>query len=170
MLQKRGITPSTEMSYGYQRDHHTRTRIRGESMKFRLELNGNVSPEEIVRLRESVGWDTKGDYNKILANSLFHVLAREGEALVGFVNIAGGEAGDCLIYDLCVHPGYQRNGIATLMIKEVIDQCHNLDIQGINVLFEEKNRVLFEQLGFRMMGGGYIDLKSSDPNRIEGNT
>ncbi len=150
------------MSYGYQHDHRTGKPIRGQFMKFRLELKGKVSPEEIVQLRESVGWDTKGDYDKILANSLFHVLVRDGEILVGFVNIAGGEAGDCLLYDLCVHPGYQRNGIASQMIRKVFDHCRNYDIQGINVLFEEKNRALFEQAGFRMMGGGYIDIIGTD--------
>ncbi len=94
-------------------------------------------------------------------------MARDGETLVGFVNVAGGKSGDCLIYDLCVHPSYQGNHIATRMIREVIDYCRNSDIQGINVLFEEKNRGLFEQLGFRLMEAGYIDLKSSDPNGIE---
>jgi ribosomal protein S18 acetylase RimI-like enzyme len=129
-------------------------------MKFHLELKGKVTHEEIVQLREAVGWDTKGDYEKILRNSLFHVLVRDGEDLVGFVNVAGGKAGDCLIYDLCVHPEYQRNGLASKMVRAVIDHCRKLDIQGINVVFEEKNRDLFEQLGFRMMGAGYIDLLS----------
>ena len=129
-------------------------------MKFHLERKGKASHEEIVQLRNSVGWDTRGDYEKILANSLLHIVVRDGEALVGIVIVAGGEAGDCFIYDLCVHPEYQGNSIASQMVRDVIDYCRDLDIQGINVAFEEKNRGLFKQLGFRMMGAGYIDLLS----------
>lgn len=48
------------------------------SMKVRIEIKGKVSHEEIVQLRRSVGWDTKGDYNKILAESFFYLSARDG--------------------------------------------------------------------------------------------
>jgi GNAT superfamily N-acetyltransferase len=129
-------------------------------MELKFEPNGKVSPEEIAQLRESVGWETKGDYGKILENSHFYVVTRDGDKLVGFVNLAGGVAGDCLIYDLCVHPDYQRKGIATRMIHEVIEYCKGNSINGLNVLFEEKNRPFFQRLGFRMMQGGYLDIAS----------
>lgn len=136
-------------------------------MKLRFERKGRVSPEEIAHLRESVGWETTENYGKILENSHFYVTVRDGDKLVGFVNLAGGVAGDCLIYDLCVHPDYQGRGIATGMINEIIEYCKGNSIHGLNVLFEEKNLPFFKKLGFRMMHGGYMDIASLNTKTIK---
>jgi GNAT superfamily N-acetyltransferase len=116
-----------------------------------------VEAKELVELRRSVGWPVRGDYGVILQEGLFHIVARMDGRLVGFLEVVGSPHGDLLIHDMCVHPDLQRQGVGTVMMEMALEACRGLGPQGVNVLFEEKNRPFFQRFGFRMIGGGYLD-------------
>ncbi len=54
---------------------------------------------------------------KILARSLAHVCAFEGEHLVGYVNVATDGGVHAFILDTCVHPEFQRQGLGVGLVR-----------------------------------------------------
>ena len=113
--------------------------------------------EAILELRSSVGWPTGDNYGKIIQEGIFHVSAWLNGRLIGFVNVVGSPRGDHLIQDLCVHPDHQGKGVGERLVRMALEYSSEFHPQGVNVLFEEKNRAFFERFGFRMIGGGYMD-------------
>jgi GNAT superfamily N-acetyltransferase len=132
-----------------------RGRALGEELQVGRDLP--VSPEEVVALRQAVGWPTAGNYERILAEDLFHISARLRGRLVGFAQVVGSPHGDLLLHDVCVHPDLQRKGVGTRLVETVLRVCSTLSPQGLNVLFEEKNLPFFRRFGFRILHGGYMD-------------
>jgi ribosomal protein S18 acetylase RimI-like enzyme len=116
-----------------------------------------VTIAELEALRRSVDWPIRGDYGQVLREDLFCIGARLDGRLIGFVHIAGSPNSELLIHSLCVHPDYQHQGVGSRLIETALTACRNIDPQGVNVLFEEKNRPFFERFGFRIMLGGYMD-------------
>lgn len=59
---------------------------------------------------------------------------------------------ECYIYDLAVHPAYQRRGLATLMIEHLKAECRD---RGVNVVYvqadygDEAAVALYTKLGVR---------------------
>jgi len=119
-----------------------------------------VSSEELVALRRAVGWPAKGNYVQIIQEYLFYISARWKGRLVGFLPVIGSPHGDLLIHSLCVHPDVQGQGVGTRLMEIALEACHDLNPQGVNVLFGENDRPFFEKFGFRVMYGGYMDSES----------
>ena len=132
-----------------------------------IEKDIPIDEEELVELRKAVGWPAEGDYRSIVEENVFHIGARSNGRLAGFVQVVGSPNGDLLIHDFCVHPDFQGRGVGRKLMEAVIEICRNLAPQGVNVLFEERNRKFFESLGFRVMYGGYMDnpTLSGDKNK-----
>ncbi len=119
-----------------------------------------VTIEEVVALRQAVGWPTKGNYAQIIQENLFQISARWNGRLVGFLSVVGSPHGDLLIHSLCVHPDVQGQGVGTRLMEIALEACRDLNPQGVNVLFEENCRRFFEKFGFRVMYGGYMNSES----------
>lgn len=70
--------------------------------------------DEAMRALWFSAWGDKGpdSFQPILSRSLGHVGAFDGEALVGFVNIAWDGGVHAFILDTCVDTAHQRQGIA----------------------------------------------------------
>lgn len=90
--------------------------------------------EEILPLYESVGWSNYTARPHMLEeayrNSLLTLAAYENEKLVGIVRTVGDGASVVLIQDILVLPEYQRQGIGTLLMKEVLNRfSHVYQIQ-----------------------------------------
>ncbi len=85
------------------------------------------SVEEYRKLRSLVGWwDTDEKATKIaLNNSLFSVVATEGETVVGTGRIAGDGGLYFYIQDLIVQPDYQSKGIGKAIMKELMAYIKN---------------------------------------------
>ena len=126
-----------------------------------------VSSEELVALRHAVDWPAKGNYVQIMREYLFHISARQHGRLVGFLPVVGSPHGDLLIHSLCVHPDVQGQGVGTRLMEFALEVCRDLNPQGVNVLFGEKDRSFFEKFGFRVMQGGYMDSESLNALNVQ---
>ena len=122
-----------------------------------IERDLPIDEKDLVELRRAVGWPAEGDYHCIVKENVFHIGARSEGRLVGFVQVVGSPNGDLLIHDFCVHPDFQGRGVGRKLMETTIEICRNMAPQGVNVLFEERNRKFFESLGFKVMYGGYMD-------------
>lgn len=108
--------------------------------------------DEILRLYTSVGWtaytDDPNALNQGFAHSLLTLAAYEGERLVGIVRTVGDGYTIVLVQDILVFPEYQRQGIGTALLQEVLNRfCHVRQIQ-LATDQTEKNIAFYRSLGF----------------------
>lgn len=94
----------------------------------------------------------------ILPRSLGHVGAYDGDALVGFVNIAWDGGVHAFILDTCVHPDFRRQGIATRLVNEAERIARQRGAQWLHVDFEPHLETFYRACGFRPTAAGLIDL------------
>lgn len=82
--------------------------------------------DDLKQLYASVGWtaytDQAQDLVPMLANSLSHFSAWDGNRLVGLVRAVGDGYVIGYIQDILVHPDYQRQGIGSQLLQRMFDQ------------------------------------------------
>ena len=115
-----------------------------------------------AELREfwHTAWGDPGpaDFGAVLSRSLAYLCARDGERLVGFVNIAWDGGTHASILDTAVHPGYRHRGIGTRLIKEAIAVAREGGAQWLHVDFEPHLADFYRKCGFRPTAAGLIEL------------
>lgn len=82
----------------------------------------SATADEYISLRQAVGWDSP-DKEAIAAglkNSLFSVCVETGGKLIGHGRIIGDGGFMFYIQDILVKPEYQRMGIGTLIMNELM--------------------------------------------------
>ncbi len=93
-------------------------------MNFTITEYKTYNEEEILPLYEAVGWinytRNPAMLQKAYENSLLTLAARDSERLVGIIRIVGDSASVVFVQDLLVLPQYQRKGIGTALLKEVL--------------------------------------------------
>jgi ribosomal protein S18 acetylase RimI-like enzyme len=77
--------------------------------------------EEFVNLRSKIGW---GELDITMAevsldSSLFHIIVRDKEQLIGMGRIVGDGAMYFYIQDVIVDPSYQKSGIGSAVMTEI---------------------------------------------------
>lgn len=104
------------------------------------------------------GAASERDFASVLAHSLGHVCAYDGEVLVGFVNLAwdGGVHG--FVLDTCVHADFQRRGIATKMVRRVVEIAAAKGLDWVHVDFEPHLADFYAGCGFRASSAGIINV------------
>lgn len=80
--------------------------------------------KEILALYKSVGWENYVSnpqmLEKAFRNSLLTLASYEDDRLVGIVRTVGDGASVVFVQDLLVHPKYQRRGIGTALLTEIL--------------------------------------------------
>jgi GNAT superfamily N-acetyltransferase len=116
--------------------------------------------DTVMRVLWQSAWNSDGppSFQPILQRSLVHVGAFEGEAMVGFINVAwdGGQHG--FILDTCVHQQWRRRGIASLMVERALLEARVRGAQWLHVDFEPHLEKFYFGCGFRHTGAGVMQL------------
>lgn len=99
------------------------------------------------------------DFQPILGRSLVYVCAYQGQALVGFVNLAWDGGIHAFLLDTTVHPGVQRMGIGRSLVDRAVATARERGIEWIHVDYEPHLREFYRQCGFRYTAAGLIQLK-----------
>lgn len=85
---------------------------------------------EILPLYQSVGWKAYTDAPATLARafskSLIVLGAYSGETLIGLVRAVGDGETIVFIQDLLMHPEYQRNGVSSALVYQVLNQFRHV--------------------------------------------
>ncbi len=127
------------------------------------ELNKPISVNEIVELRNSVGWNgMKECYNNVLMTSYFHIACYDGNMLIGYIDVVSNGVTDAYIQDLIVNPKYQNKGIGTELMNKTIAYLKEKNIYAISVLFEERLKEFYKKFGFNMMLAGQMETYKCD--------
>ncbi|UYO00976.1 MAG: GNAT family N-acetyltransferase [Devosia sp.] len=98
-------------------------------------------------------------YEAVLARSLGHVVAMEGERVVGFVNIAWDGGVHAFLLDTGVDPDYRRQGLATRIVGEAVGLARSRGAEWLHVDFEPHLDAFYRQCGFRPTEAGLIRLR-----------
>jgi len=108
----------------------------------------------------NAAWDdlTPRQYSKILDHGLGHICAKQGNRLVGFVNIAWDGGSHAFILDTTVHPEFQRRGIATKLVKTAIGLARDRGAYWLHVDYEPHLSKFYEGCGFRPSAAGVLRL------------
>ncbi|WP_182548954.1 GNAT family N-acetyltransferase [Phyllobacterium myrsinacearum] len=99
------------------------------------------------------------DFSGILARSLAHAGAYDGQRLIGFVNVAWDGGIHAFLLDTSVHPKFRRRGIATQLVKEAADLARDRGAHWLHVDFEPSLTGFYRACGFEPTGAGLIKLQ-----------
>jgi GNAT superfamily N-acetyltransferase len=92
-------------------------------------------------------------------HSLGWVTARDGDQLVGFVNVAWDGAVHAFILDTLVAATHRRHGIATELVGMATDHARSAGCEWLHVDFDDELREFyFGACGFTPTNAGLIQL------------
>jgi GNAT superfamily N-acetyltransferase len=92
-------------------------------------------------------------------HSLGWVTARDGDQLVGFVNVAWDGAIHAFLLDTLVAATHRRRGIATELVGVATDHARSAGCEWLHVDFDDDLRELyFASCGFTPTNAGLIQL------------
>lgn len=98
------------------------------------------------------------DFARLLEHSLVHVGAFDGEALVGFANVAHDGAAHAFLSEVCVAEAYRHRGIGSRLVELAIDQTRKTPVQWLRVDYEANLANFYAKAGFVPTAAGLIKL------------
>lgn len=123
-------------------------------MDFSINEYRNYNENEILNLYQSVGWINYTNNSKMLedayANSLKILGAYEGEKLIGIIRVVGDGYSVVFIQDLLVYPEYQRQGVGTALLNQVLLDYKHVYQKHLLTENTEKTIQFYKSLGFTM--------------------
>jgi GNAT superfamily N-acetyltransferase len=126
---------------------------------------GDVANAELNALHAEA-FDTRvyGDHEwdwvaQLRDHSLGWVLARDGDTLVGFVNVLWDGLVHAWIQDTMVATSARHGGIATELVTRATSECRAAGCEWLHVDFEDHLRPFYlEACGFTPTNAGLIEL------------
>ena len=123
-------------------------------MEFSIKNYETYNELEILNLYESVGWINYTNNPKMLENAYVNSLkilgAYEDEKLIGIIRVVGDGHSVVFIQDLLVYPEYQRQGIGTALLKQILLDYKHVYQKHLLTENTEKTIQFYKSLGFTM--------------------
>jgi ribosomal protein S18 acetylase RimI-like enzyme len=133
-------------------------------MSFEYKKLKTVDGEAVKKIYLAVGWADESCDIKLLSllaeKSTIFIGAFDSESseMVGMGRVLSDGISDACIQDIAVLPEYRRQGIGYEITKRLIEECHKLGIDWIQLIASADGRKLYEKLGFEIMGN-YVPMK-----------
>ena len=130
--------------------------------------NSLADSKAYYKLYESTGWNEKyhkkeEDFLQSLANSWYYLQAYDQDKLVGSGRIISDGILYGMIYDLIVYPDYRNQGIASEILKGLINRALAHNILNIQLFSADQKMSFYEKRGFvaraPTAAGMTLDLK-----------
>jgi ribosomal protein S18 acetylase RimI-like enzyme len=123
-------------------------------------VNDPLPTDEAMRRLSLAAWGDVGpaSFQPVLQRSLAHIGAFDGDLLVGFVNVAWDGGIQAFILDTSVDKAYQRQGIATRMVRAAIEAATARGAVWLHVDFEPHLEGFYRGCGFRATAAGLMAL------------
>lgn len=119
-----------------------------------IQFQHEISVEEYNKLRGSVDFIQviPKRAERALGNSLYKVIAMDGERPVGMARVVGDGGYVYFICDVVVHPSYQSKGLGRKIIENVLAWLENQVEEGetimVNLMSAMNKEDFYSKLGF----------------------
>ncbi len=118
--------------------------------------NNAPSAEELAQLYLQAGFVEKADEAKmcraVASDSQWYVARNEIGSLLGIGRLITDYARYGFIVDVIVEESLQRNGIGKAIMHKIIDKCHELKLDSVNLWPSQGKLLFYKQLGFIPLG------------------
>lgn len=104
------------------------------------------------------GEEWTGDLARVLERSLAHLGAYDGDALVGYINIAWDGGAHAFLLDPMVHPDYRHRGIGSTLVRHATDLARQRGARWLHVDYEPHLDGFYKSCGFRPTTAGLMAL------------
>ena len=128
-----------------------------------LNKNKNINLYALEQLCDTVGWVRRplkkvklAIENSLLIFSLFYRENKE-KKLIAFARATSDQTFNATIWDVVVHPQFQRQGLGKILINEIINHLRCSDINTITLFADPHVVKFYKDLGF-----------ISDPDNVKG--
>ena len=101
---------------------------------------------------------TSGAYQQVLARSLAYCAAFDGNALVGYVNVAWDGGVHAFLLDPTVHPMRRRQGLGLALVRAAVEASTERGATWLHVDYEPSLAPFYTAAGFRQTEAGLIRL------------
>lgn len=91
--------------------------------------------------------------SKLISGSFCFVTVWEGDELVGMGRALSDAFNDAYIQDIFVDKNYRKRGIATDIVKKLVDHCISKNIQWIALIAAPGSVGVYEKTNFKKMEG-----------------
>lgn len=98
------------------------------------------------------------EWAPILDRSLTVVCAYDGEALVGFVNVAWDGGVHAFLLDTTVHPDVQQRGLGTRLVQTAAGEAAARGVHWLHVDYEPHLEQFYRGCGFAPTAAGLLRL------------
>ncbi|GAB3846540.1 GNAT family N-acetyltransferase [Dactylosporangium cerinum] len=107
-----------------------------------------------------------GWWARVNRHSLGWVCARDGGALVGFVNVAWDGASHAFVLDTVVAGASGRRGVGTALVAAAVEGARAGGCEWLHVDFEDHLAGFYlSSCGFTSTGAGLVKLSTTRPRR-----
>ncbi|WP_240741936.1 GNAT family N-acetyltransferase [Deinococcus sp. KSM4-11] len=107
-------------------------------------------------------WGGRSDgssWRLVLERSLTWITAFDGDALVGFVNVAWDGGVHAFLLDTTVHPEWQRRGIGVALVQRAAQAAReHSGVEWLHVDFEPHLTAFYAACGFTSTPAGVLNL------------
>nr|WDB00652.1 GNAT family acetyltransferase [Cavernulicola chilensis] len=119
-----------------------------------LKKNRPINLYKLEELCDSVGWSRrplrkvkKALYHSCLVISIIE--SKENtERLIGFARVTSDCAFNATIWDVVIHPDFQKMGIGKILVQEVVKELRSKDIANITLFADPKVTDFYKNIGF----------------------
>lgn len=119
-----------------------------------LSINNDINLYELEKLCDAVGWVRRplkkvkiALENSFLTISLFCYVDNHKQ-LIGFARATSDNSFNATIWDVVVHPDFQRKGLGKLLMSQIIKQLRFYDISTITLFADPQVVKFYRHLGF----------------------
>ena len=124
-------------------------------MTYTIKTGKRINTKDIDEIHSLLQW---GHYRSeqwpvVKKQSTFMVSVLDGKKTVGFARCVD-DSEMCMIYDVVVHPDYQKKGIGTLLMKEILRYVKSNNFATVSLFYDIKNKGLdnfYQKFGFEII-------------------
>lgn len=127
----------------------------------RLKQVKQIDLEELEALYQQVGWchRPRRKLHQLMKQSwlclaIYHQDEGQKHQLIGFGRVVSDQTWNATIWDVVIHPDYQRQGLGKYLVYQMIRLVKRQDIRHITLFAESRALSFYQHLGFEIYAKG----------------
>ena len=129
-------------------------------MNFIVKTGSEIKTADINAIYKLLDWHVYTDeaWRKMIQKSTFVVQVLYDNQTIGFARTVD-DSRMCMIYDLVVHPDFQKKGVGTLLMQEIMEYVSKNDFEWVSLFYwneNEQSSKLYEKFGFQKVSTGMV--------------